>query len=138
MSDLDSEAQKLIRKARTKLSFKGEVEVVEFYPEINKTCVGTLHIYLPEFLMDIRGVGVMKREKGKYFFQMPYRKTLDEEGKPVIYPILNFSDPDLYKSLIVNLRKAAKKYIDDILREKGLLEKSVPKGTLYKKAMIKK
>ena len=106
------------KKAKTP-RFRGEVEIVEFYPDPKKGFVGTMHIYLPEFLMDVRGILVL-RYRGKYFFKLPQNKGTDENGKVSYYPILSFSDPIRWKMIIRFLQQEGPAYVDNILKEKGL------------------
>lgn len=102
----------------SKINFEGQVEIVEFYPNPVKGFMGTMHIYLPEFLMDIRGVVVTRNNYG-YFFRLPYRRGIDEEGKEVIFPFIGFSDPTIWDAIISSLQKEGSKYVENVLKEKG-------------------
>jgi hypothetical protein len=71
-------------------------ELVEFYPahksHRNKSFLGSVHIYVIDFELDIRGILVFKRGK-KPFFQKPYSVALDAEtGERVRFPLVGWSN----------------------------------------------
>lgn len=74
-------------------------EFIEFYPipivEKKQKLIGTVHIYLIEKKMDIRGIKVF-RLKGKNFrIQLPYMRGWDsEEKKEVQFPVVSFADDE--------------------------------------------
>lgn len=78
-----------------------KVNIVEFYPNKQDDVIGTIHAYLSDYDMDIRGIIVHKKRK-KYFFQMPMRKVI-EDGNKIRFSILSFRDDkknaDFKKSL---------------------------------------
>ncbi len=86
-------------------------EFVEFYParSIKKTSkfLGTLHIYVCDWNADIRGICVFKGTREGFFFKMPTNRTVDNEGKKVEYPIVNFVGEKDKKDLVAFLRKEA-------------------------------
>jgi hypothetical protein len=102
-----------------------KIEFVEFYPynpEIsikkNKNILGTVHIYLIEEEMDIRGILVSKAGKGIYF-HLPHYTAIDEETrKPVRYPHIRFTNDSKHKSLMDFLHNEVK----TIIRERLLVK----------------
>lgn len=70
-----------------------KVELVEIYKEKsqNKKFVGTAHIYVCDYDMDIRGIGVFKK-KGGYFCRLADRFALDENKQKVRYPVFRFTN----------------------------------------------
>jgi hypothetical protein len=76
-------------------------EIEAFYPDPRKTKngfeLGTLHIFLPDVGIDLRGIICIKTTYGVKF-KLPYQVTKDKETqKHVLYPIVNFiDDKDLY------------------------------------------
>lgn len=107
-----------------------KIELVGFYPfktRKNKNSpVGTCHIYLCDYDMDIKGILVMKKEK-QCFFRFPFSQGIDEEtGKKVLYEVISFTDPNKKKQILDFLKKTASKQIFKELNEfkkKNLVEK---------------
>jgi DNA-binding cell septation regulator SpoVG len=91
-----------------------KVEIVGFYKNQDRKrrkLVGTLHAYLVDLELDIRGINVLKGGKG-YFFQMPGRKTIDEETKESVwYPFFTFSDVQLHKDLINSIIEKGNEFL---------------------------
>ncbi|MDD3471515.1 MAG: hypothetical protein PHS86_01925 [Syntrophaceae bacterium] len=85
-----------------------KIELVEFYPyqkpsthkKSGWTRVGTVHVYLIDFEMDLRGIIVTK--KGKCFrFNMPHFRAYDQEtGEKVMYPHVRFTNNEKQKALM--------------------------------------
>jgi hypothetical protein len=103
-----------------------ELEIVEFYPvkyspKKNITqpekFIGTLHIYLPKFGMDIRGIAVFRKAK-QFFFKLPSHRYVDDETKVrKTYPIINFikkEDATLFCDL---LKKLGNDYVKKFLKD---------------------
>lgn len=92
-----------------------KIEVVDFFflkkdKSFKKFC-GTMHIYLIEYEMDIRGICVMHTKK-KFFFEMPHRMAFDEEEQKVVrYPHLRFTNPAKHKEFMQELIYKGTKYI---------------------------
>lgn len=81
-------------------------EFVEFYP-INSAVkakdlenIGTIHIYVVDHGLDIRGI-VVKKRANSIFFKFPHFKAFDpEENKIVTYPYIKWTkDEDNVKML---------------------------------------
>ena len=68
-------------------------ELVEFYQTKNtKKAIGTIHIYLIDIKLDIRGILVLKKED-KIFFSFPHFKAIDSDTKKMVsYPFIRFND----------------------------------------------
>lgn len=96
------------------------IEVVDFFPAAKKKpspLVGTLHIYLCDLNLDIRGIPVYRTTKD-FFIKMPGGRGIDHEtGAPVEYPIVNFTDPEKQRELIKAIRKLAIPFIQERLKE---------------------
>ena len=86
------------------------IDIIDFYPgkkPKDKKYVGTLHVYLEDYDLDVRGVDV-KRYGDKIFYNLPKRKTWDPEQKKVItFDVLSFTDPKKKELLISQLREKA-------------------------------
>lgn len=87
-----------------------KLEIVEFYPaetvDAKKRFVGTLHVYLTDLGLDIRGIAVFKFKKS-LFIKMPGRSYIDSETKEKKdYPILSFmkkADSDDFMEQLIRL-----------------------------------
>lgn len=101
---------------------KMEIEVVDFYPKQklkNKKFVGTMHVYLCEKKIDIRGIKVFKAGKS-FFVDVPHQYGYDDdEKKDVKYPLISFLENDEQEDFITSLRKEAKKYLHKKLKKKN-------------------
>jgi hypothetical protein len=91
------------------------IEIVEFYLEqqdnAKKSLKGTLHIYLPECDIDLRGV-IVSRRKDFWFFGLPSKVSVDQEtGQKIKYPIFTFTDSKKMGILLSNIREKGKSYI---------------------------
>lgn len=94
------------------------LEFVEFYPNPNITFpitkrrnvknIGTIHIYLIDYDIDLRGISI-NYEEGKIFFQFPHFRTIDEDTKkPVSYPHFRFMNQQKHKELFDFLKNEVK------------------------------
>lgn len=113
-----------------------KLEIVEFYkfapnPERKDsdkcTMLGTLHVFLIDYNIDIRGIHVYKRKKG-IFFMIPSQVSYDiEEKKNVKYPIINFIKAEEKKEFFDLLFKLAPKFIYEKERkEKYQTKRKIP------------
>lgn len=98
------------------------MEVVEFYPfdpiTNPKKFKGTLHVYLIDLEMDIRGIVVVKQGKG-IFIDLPRKMYIDEDtDERKTYPIVSFSDSKKTRALYLSIKELGKKYIEQYLKEK--------------------
>jgi hypothetical protein len=112
-----------------------EVEIQEYYPQkiLDKSCelAGSLSIYVIDYGLDIRGISVRK-SKGKYYFTLPFRPALDENGEQIIeggrrirYPIVMFADPEKQTQLMTALRTQGPTFIESKLKKKMPLESNI-------------
>ena len=104
-----------------------EVEVVEFYEkkrkDKKKILSGTMHVYIPELDMDIRGIRVARKQT-RWFFFPPSGTALDEETKKwIYYPLVDFVNPEKKRAFITAIRQAGIKYITE-MEEKMAKEKA--------------
>ncbi len=98
------------------------IEIVEFYPKKTNpkkktNFLGTMHVYLVDDHIDIRGVSVVML-KDRYFFRLPHLPGFDGE-KRVFYPIFNFTSPEKQKDFFASLIKTAGDFMRKIERVKG-------------------
>ena len=94
-----------------------KIEMVEFYPIKDRNHIGTLHIYIVECNMDLRGIRIFPTKTG-YFFQLPGEYVKDEEDNDVFYPYISFINDDDKKSLMQQLIIKGTEYINKYLKEK--------------------
>lgn len=96
-----------------------KIEIVDFYlkKKTGPKIMGTMHIYLIDYKMDIRGIHVYGSEK-KYFYFLPSKSAIDPETKNKIwYPLISFSDQKLVNDLKDFLIKNGGKFINKRLEE---------------------
>lgn len=99
-----------------------EIEVVEYYPmekkNKNARLLGTMHVYLCDEKIDLRGVKIYKGGKS-YFVEVPFSYGIDEETKEKVkYPYLSFIENDKQEDFIKSLRAAAKTHLFELKNEK--------------------
>lgn len=96
-----------------------KIEIVEFYPlhklvrKKKSDYLGTLHIFIEDFEIDIRGIMVIIMSNGNWFFQLPSVKTLDEDGKKVSFPVFSFLDYSKQRSILDFCHKKCIRYIQE-------------------------
>lgn len=93
-----------------------KVEFVEFYPlpENKNKIHGTLHIYIIDYKLDIRGI-YAKIQKGRFCFRFPYKTGYDpESNEKCFYPIVSLCEPDM-KKLVKILKIDGEKFVNDRL-----------------------
>jgi hypothetical protein len=76
-------------------------EFVDYYPVKNqgKNCtLGTCHVYWIDQQMDIRGIKVRK-EGHVIRYYLPQLIGYDDDGNPVRYPVISFTDPTKLRTL---------------------------------------
>jgi hypothetical protein len=79
------------------------IEIIAFYPlnKKNKKKVGTIHAYLPDVDIDVRGIGVFTGAKGNFFIQPPSMVGDDK----IKYPCISFVNMKTQEDFIITLRK---------------------------------
>lgn len=98
-----------------------DIEIVEFYEmhrvDEKRILQGSLHIYLIDLDVDLRGIMVRKRNDS-WFFGLPSLFGIDPDTKKKVkFPIFSFADrkkTDEMKKLII---KKGKEYIVNKLKE---------------------
>ena len=92
------------------------IEIIEFYPQTvnqkTRFCKGTLHFYLPDLDLDIRGAFCLYNN-GKCFVHMPGKRGFDHDAKSwVRYPCVSFTDREKTKKILEVAKQLAKDYIE--------------------------
>lgn len=93
-----------------------EIEIVDFYPveKQERRLLGSLHIYLIDLKLDIRGFRVifdMDAQK-RWRFIFPHISIFfPKEQKSETFPVVQFSDAQMNRDLIKQIRKKASEYI---------------------------
>lgn len=89
-----------------------KIEIVEYYPIPNPTgkMLGTMHIYVCNLKMDIRGVEVYKI-KGQYIFKLPQKWGIEDE-KRIWYPVISFTDNQTQKDFVRILRNMGRDFME--------------------------
>lgn len=101
------------------------IEVIDFFPypiqkEENRTS-GTLHVYLIDYEIDIRGIELSFSGNGSLFVKMPAKFGIDHKTKKKVrYPIFAFTSLQKGKDLIQAIKIKAK----DFIHKKMLKEQS--------------
>ena len=100
-------------------------EFVEFYPKSpdvkNERFLGTVHLYIIDMNIDLRGILAVKmitpknRDLHYLGYRFPGNTTIDEEGKRVFYPIINFVNPKDKKEWIDWMKKEVSPIIKERL-----------------------
>jgi hypothetical protein len=94
------------------------IEIVNFYPTVredNKQFLqGSLHVYIVDLGIDLRGVFVSKK-KDFWYFSLPMRIAKDD-GKTVKYPIMSFRDRDKTNQLLQIIKEQGKPFIENYLK----------------------
>ena len=92
-----------------------KIELVEIYKEKteNKNFIGTAHIYLIDYDIDLRGIGVFKKHNG-YYCKLSDRFATDADTqKRVRYPVFRFTNPEKHKELMHAILAAIKEYMKE-------------------------
>lgn len=103
------------------------IELVEFYTltrdDKNRILTGTLHIYFPEWDLDIRGIFLTKL-KSHFFIKVPHRIAIDDDTKEEVrYPVFSFTQKDKQKAFVKRVLELAKPYVmEKILNQPGYRE----------------
>ena len=121
------------------------IEIVGFYPLVfdkkKPFLEGTLHIYIIDLDIDIRGIYVINQKK-RWIFRMPHKRTIDSDTKESVgYPIFSFTNAErnafLLKAIINQgsiFMDKHKKDLDKIKKKaaKSSKESSKPKSAAQK------
>lgn len=84
-----------------------KIEVQDFYPTYvsKKEIAGTLHVYLMDENIDIRGCKY-RWKGGKEFISLPHYSQIDEDGVKQTFPIIRFFDEVKHGNLMKALRES--------------------------------
>lgn len=97
-----------------------KIELIEFYPiefqPAKNNIKGTLHVYLCDENMDLRGVYISKK-KNTWYVHLPTSKGVDDKGNEVRFPIINFLDDNKNKELIKTIKEQAKNFVENYINE---------------------
>jgi len=115
-----------------------KLEIVEFYkfaqhPDLKHVITqlfGTMHVFIIDYNLDVRGIKVYKKSVNSLFFTMPCEIFYDPiEKKNVKFPVLSFmkEDDKLYFSNF--LKTEGKKYI---LEKESEFKRAHLKNKIYK------
>jgi hypothetical protein len=90
-----------------------KIEVVEFYPmqKPEKDWIGTMHIYIIDLDLDIRGIHVLQK-KDRYIFRMPSKFSMENEKKQW-FPVISFTNPKKNTLLFQELRKKGTEFMQN-------------------------
>lgn len=97
-----------------------EIEVLNFY-EIRRDdakghLVGTLHIRLKEFGMNIKSIWVNKRNN-KYYIGFPSKTTFDHKTNKIVrYGVIMFDDPEKQAQILANIKIQGCEFIENYLK----------------------
>ena len=108
-------------------------EFVEFYPRTEGSqwggrYIGTAHIYIVDCSLDVRGI-LVEEDHGSIRFKMPHFRDWDENGKPVKYPHIRFTDPKDHKDMMNFLHEEIK----PIIRKRLNIYKKKPEEATVQK-----
>jgi hypothetical protein len=96
-----------------------QIEIVNFYPAFREDdkqfLQGTLHVYLIDLGIDIRGVFVSKK-RDTWHFSMPFRKMRDAAGNLIQYPSVIFRDREKNNQLMQSIKEKGKVFIEAYLK----------------------
>ena len=101
-------------------------QLVEFYPietpkskkKSKRVVIGTVHLYLIDIQLDIRGIKVSQDGK-KIFFHFPHLCAIDSDTKELVrYPVFRFADNKIHEEMLDFLFKQVKPIILEKLNDK--------------------
>jgi len=97
-----------------------KVEIVEFYEEerddSKQFLRGSLHVFLPELNIDIRGCSVSKK-KNWWHITLPFRKGFDQEKAEFVrYPVFSFLDRAKNEEFIREVRREGRLYVEEKMK----------------------
>lgn len=100
-----------------------KIEFVEFYPYHSKKVYiihGSLHVYIIDWKLDIRGVYV-RITNNKFWFRLPHLSSVDAEtGSFVGFPVISFDAKDREEFFKI-LETDGKKFVKDRLNSGELI-----------------
>lgn len=104
-----------------------QIEIVDFYQDYKKgnNIKGSLHVYIIDYEMDIRGI-LVSHIKKKWWFDLPFRFAIDAEtNEKVKYPVISFSNKEKHDQLFNLIKSVGKNYIvDNFLKTEPVAKKA--------------
>ena len=104
-----------------------DIEIVEAYlvmKDLNERPKGwSLHVYIPELDMDLRGIQLLKTSSG-WYLRMPHLTNWGiDEKKMISFPVITFVENEKTRNFT------------NLIKEKGvaLVEEKLKKGDEFKK-----
>ena len=99
-----------------------KIEFVKFYEtardDAREHLIGTLHIRLPEFGLNIKGVHVFRKKNDYWFIGLPNRKAFDKTlGKEITYSLILFDEKEKNALLMDSIRSEGRKFVENYLKE---------------------
>lgn len=103
------------------------IEIVEFYEDMRNDAkqilTGTLHVYLIDEEIDLRGVYVSKR-KNYWYIGFPQKVGFDPDiEENVRYPVFSFTNAEKNKQLLNEIVTKGREYIEKNVLSKPQTEK---------------
>lgn len=100
---------------------KMDVEILDFFPnrkdDERKSFTGTVKAYIPSLGVHILGISVFKRDNF-WFFRIPSKSAYDPiQKKKIHYPTFSFSETEVQKKFIDELRLVGRKYIENRMQD---------------------
>ena len=95
-----------------------EIEVVAFYTDerCDEQCMlrGSMHVYLIDIQVDLRGIGVTKKDDNWHFSNQVIKVEgkIDTRGKPMVYPVFNFMDHYKNMKMMETIKTKGIEYIE--------------------------
>jgi hypothetical protein len=95
-----------------------QIEIVEYYPAKSSGAElkGSLHVFLPELGIDVRGI-LCRKTKNGIRIVLPSKFTADINDESVRFPAVVFRDSSKHIEFIKEIIKQAEIYIDKMLKE---------------------
>jgi len=98
-----------------------DIEIVDAYKikfkKSDKAAGWSIHVYIPFWELDIRGIKLIKINSG-WFIGMPHiRNFCHEENKLISFPAISFSNSEKIILLKQNIKTKAIAYVENLLNE---------------------
>lgn len=92
-----------------------KLEVIEFYTDkrddAKQFLEGSMHVYLPEIDVDLRGVRVIKK-KNYWKFIAPRKQGVDPDTQLTVkYPVFTFANEKKHKELLHLIKTKGVEYV---------------------------
>jgi hypothetical protein len=97
------------------------IEIIEFFPfqkdNSKNSFTGTIKATISSIGIDILGISVFKRDNF-WFFRMPSKSSFDStQKKTVHYPTVSFTNREVQKTFIDELRHKGKDFIEKRIQD---------------------